>query len=72
MGHLGVSIAFSREKNLKIIEQQFRKDPQATKSMVNYLSRFTWVRHKKGSDYPDCKCLRCEGMNLIKQLEKRR
>ena len=68
MGHLGVSANFNIAKNIEIILRQAEKDLALTKQQVNYLSRFTWVGHKKGLNYPSCKCLRCEA---IRRLEKR-
>ncbi len=70
MSGLGVSMNFTREKNLEIIRKQFKKDAKLTCMQVNYLSRFTWVKHKKGLNFPECKCLRCEGMKKLEGLEK--
>lgn len=67
MGSLGVSQVFSKERNIQIILEQQKKNPQLTAMQVNYLSRFTWVRHTKGLSYPLCKCLRCEGLNAIRE-----
>lgn len=66
MGNLGVSQKFSIQKNLEIILEQYKKEPRATLMRTNYLSRFTWVGHKKGENYPSCQCLRCLGLNAIK------
>lgn len=69
MGHLGVSLAFSREQNLEIIKQKFMENPAQTKAQVNFLSRFPAFGHIKGKEFPECQCLRCEGLKLIRELE---
>ncbi len=62
---LGVSSRFVRGKNLEIISRKHEQNPSLTRIQVNYLSRFTWVGHKKGLNYPECRCLRCEGLHII-------
>lgn len=65
MTGLGVSISYSRTRNLEIIADRFERNPSLTRMQTNYLARFAWVGHRKGKSYPDCKCLRCEGIELI-------
>ena len=69
---LGVSMMFPLKKNLKIIEEQYMRNPSLTKSQVNMLSMFKWVGHTPKKNFPECKCLRCCGINLIENLEKNR
>ena len=69
MGHLGISINFSREKNLAIILRAYKKDPDRTLSQVQYLARFSWNRHRKGLNFPDCKCLRCHALHVINEFK---
>jgi hypothetical protein len=70
MGKLGVSLNFNREKNLAIIKEKYLENPILTKAQVNFLSRFPCFGHIKGKEFPECKCLRCEGLKLIEDLEK--
>jgi hypothetical protein len=70
MSGLGINERFSRAKNLEIILEHYRQNPQLTKQQVNYLSRFTWINHKKGLSYPLCNCLRCEGLNAISNANR--
>jgi len=69
MGGLGISTAFSEERNLEIIQEHYKQDPAKTVAQVNFLSHFTWVGHKKGENFPDCQCIRCKGLNLINRLK---
>lgn len=66
---LGVRTTFSREKNLEIIFEQYKRNPELTIQQVNALSRFKAFKHVKGLIYPLCKCLRC--MALYYLIESR-
>jgi hypothetical protein len=62
-------MAFSEERNLEIIAEHYRQNPDKAIAQVNFLSHFPWVGHIKGAKFPDCQCLRCKGLNLINRLK---
>lgn len=65
MGHLGVSTVYSRQRNLQIIKDRYSKNPATTIQQVNFLRRFPAFGHKKGLQWPDCRCLACEALDML-------
>lgn len=69
MSGLGVSIRFSREKNLSIILEKYKIQPDLTVKQIRFLLRFTWISHKKGLNYPECTCLGCHALNELSKVK---
>ena len=66
MSKLGVSTFYTRERNLAIIREKYKRNPNRTRAQVNFLARFPNFHHKKGLNYrTGCRCLRCEGLEMI-------
>ena len=69
MSRLGVSTFYTREKNLKIIAEHYKRNPNLTRTQVNMLSKFKAFKHLRGKSYPLCGCLRCHALHLINRGE---
>ena len=65
MGRLGVSTKYSREMNLRIIENKYRRYPDITIAQVRNLRRFPAFSHIKGAKWPKCQCLACHALAIL-------